>query len=340
VLIVVNQEEEREKNEWDLRREWAAHKFCMEMLGSNEHLPPPGWRDPEMYAIWRKKKDCPYFPAGICKPTKLDSGGYKVDVDLDGIIPFPFDLSTADYDEFLSSVPLFAVVVKTPLFFPFLCGEKCGPYISSWDLIAYYSKAWRFICSHMEVPDQILRGMGGKRKHVANAALGIFKLLHFHLEKGHANGETVSRLTCRTNWLATGHVLHVLEHFLLSALNVEIDQERYYVSPDHEKYEPKPEEIPGDILKRVKEQILTHYNKMVRMMTKYPDFEDEFRYTTSSKGDREFPYNHYISRKAATVLLDLISRIYTMARIDENEASMMTIDGELMDMLEKAAANK
>lgn len=70
-------------------------------------------------------------------------------------------------------------------------------------------------------------------------------------------------------------------------------------------------------------------------MTQYPNFEDEFRYE-SPKSDKEYPYRHLISRKGSTVLLDLVCRVYKMSRVDESEGTMMSLDGDLMDMIERA----
>lgn len=243
--MVYTLQEEREKNEWELREAWAAHKFCNEMLGSDEQLPPPGWRDPEMYAVWRKREDCPYFPANLCKPHYLNPAtGQKEEVDVQEVLPlskmgiYP-ELVSGENNSNILTVPMWPVVVKTPLFFPFLCGEKCDPYMSSWDLMDYYYRAWRKLITVLRMPDQIMKQMEAKRKQLCNAALGVFKLMHYHLEQKHTGGDVVARLTCRTNWLANGHMLHALENFLLSTLNVVIDQDHYYISPDPETYDVK-----------------------------------------------------------------------------------------------------
>lgn len=89
------------------------------------------------------------------------------------------------------------------------------------------------------------------------------------------------------------------------------------------------------MLKRVRNQTLEYYLRLVGCMSKYPNFEDDFRYE-SPKADKDFPYKHLVSRKASTVLLDLMCRVYQMARVDDSEGAMMTLDGELLDMIERA----
>lgn len=218
------------------------------MVGSNDHLPPPGWRDLEKYKEWRASADCPHFPANICKPTMMQPTGRREEVDVHEILPLhqlglrPV-LVSADNNPNILATPMFPVVVRTPLLFPFLCGERCEPYMSSWDLIDYYTKAFYKLSSQLQVPEQIVKQMDSKRRQLCNAVLGIFKLLHFHLEQKHTSGEMVARVTCRTNWLANGHMLHALENMLLSTLNVTIDQDHHYISPDPDKYEVKVKNI-------------------------------------------------------------------------------------------------
>lgn len=314
--------------------------LCLDKIGSQGPPPPPPTpRDLEMYQKLRRLQECPYFPLQICFPFRFNEETRRKErVDLRGFLPkdFGFDDPWGFYDEM---IPLLPMPVKTPLLVPFLTGKETPQWMSSRDLIIFYQKAWRELAEIMEFPDGSFLGLAGKRKYIMNAALGTFKLLNFHVQERHMKLDPVAVIFSKTNYHAIVHFLHVQENFLFSALQVDPDEDHWYLSPDlpNNSEDPKFDEVPGDVLKRVKQQIWEHYERLKKKVRGYPDFfDDYFKY--DYKEDKDFPYKQLYSKKAVIAIVDLFSRSYKLQKVDSSEMSMMDLDSEIMDAIEERQA--